>query len=172
MQWSNRYLLWLLHWQVNSLPCATWKPQNNSRPKGSLYWLKNNNNKKKTSFGKYWYNHHQCIHHSYQLQHYHCHQGSIIIITMTVTSMIIKISTTSFPDGSDLKKSMCNGGDLDLIPGLERSPGEGNGNSLQYSCLENSMDRGARKTIVHGVAKEWDTIEPLTLSFTTSLPLM
>ena len=47
-----------------------------------------------------------------------------------------------------------NAGDMDLIPGLGRSPGEGNGNPLQYSCLENPMDRGAWWAIVHGVAKE------------------
>ena len=44
--------------------------------------------------------------------------------------------------------------DSDLIPGSERSPGEGNGNPLQYSCLENSMDRGAWWAVVHGVVKE------------------
>ena len=48
--------------------------------------------------------------------------------------------------------------DMSLIPGLGRTPGEGNGNSLQYSCLENSMDRGAWKVTVHGVA-ESDTTE-------------
>ena len=48
-----------------------------------------------------------------------------------------------FPGGSDSKVSACNAGDPGLIPGLGRSPGEGNGNLLQYSCLENSMDRGA-----------------------------
>ena len=48
-----------------------------------------------------------------------------------------------FPGGSDGKESACNAGDLDLIPGLGRSPGEGPGNPLQDSCLENSMDRGA-----------------------------
>jgi len=48
-----------------------------------------------------------------------------------------------FPGGSDGKASACNVGDLDSIPGSGRSPGEGNGNPLQYSCLENSMDRGA-----------------------------
>ena len=48
-----------------------------------------------------------------------------------------------FPDGSDGKASACNVGDLGLIPGSGRSPGEGNDNSLQYSCLENSMDREA-----------------------------
>ena len=45
--------------------------------------------------------------------------------------------------GSDGKESACNAGDLGLIPGLGRSPGEGNGNPFQYSCLKNSMDRGA-----------------------------
>ena len=48
-----------------------------------------------------------------------------------------------FPGGSDGKASAYNAGDLCSIPGLGRSPGEGNGNPLQYSCLENSMDRGA-----------------------------
>ena len=57
------------------------------------------------------------------------------------------------PGGSDSKESACNAGDLALIPGSARSPGEGNGNSLQYSCLENSMDGGDWWTAVHGVAK-------------------
>ena len=48
-----------------------------------------------------------------------------------------------FPGGSDGKVSACNAGDLGSIPGLGRSPGEGNGNPLQHSCLENPMDRGA-----------------------------
>jgi len=48
-----------------------------------------------------------------------------------------------FPGGSDSKEFACNAGDLGLIPGLGRSPREGNGNLIQYSCLENSMDRGA-----------------------------
>ena len=58
-----------------------------------------------------------------------------------------------FPGGSDGKESACNAGDLSSIPGSERFPGEGNGNSLQYSCLENSLDRGAWWATVHGVAK-------------------
>ena len=58
-----------------------------------------------------------------------------------------------FPDGSDSKKSACNAEDLGLIPGLGRSPGEGNGNPLQYSGLENPMDRDAWKATVHGVTK-------------------
>ena len=71
---------------------------------------------------------------------------------------------TGFPDGSDSKESACNVGDLGLIRGTERSPGEGNGNPVQYSCLENPMDRGAWWATVHGVCKESDTTKRLTLS--------
>ena len=53
----------------------------------------------------------------------------------------------------DSKESACNVGDPGLIPKSGRSPGEGNGNPLQYSCLENSMDRRARQAAVHGVSK-------------------
>ena len=59
----------------------------------------------------------------------------------------------SFPDGSYGKESTCNGVDMDSIPGSRRPSGEGNGNPLQYSCLENSIDRGAWQATVHGVAK-------------------
>ena len=69
-----------------------------------------------------------------------------------------------FPGGSYGKESACNAGDPGSIPGLGRSPGEGNGNPIQYSCLENSMDRGAWWATVHGGHKESDTTEPLTLS--------
>ena len=55
-----------------------------------------------------------------------------------------------FPGVSDSKESAGNVEDLDSIPGLRRSPGEGAGNSLQYSCLENSMDRGAWQAAVWG----------------------
>ena len=58
-----------------------------------------------------------------------------------------------FPGGSDSKDSACSVGDLGSVPGLGRSPGEGNGNSLQYSGLENPRDRGASWATVHGVAK-------------------
>ena len=58
-----------------------------------------------------------------------------------------------FPGGSDAKASACSAGDPGSIPGLGRSPGEGNGNPLQYPCLENSMDKGACWAIVHEVAK-------------------
>ena len=59
-----------------------------------------------------------------------------------------------FLGGSDSKESVCNAGDLGLIPGSGRSPGEGKGNALQCSCLENSMDRGTWRATVHGVT-EW-----------------
>ena len=60
-----------------------------------------------------------------------------------------------FSGGSDGKESACNAGDLGLISGSGRSPGEGDGNLFQYSCLENPMDRGAWLATVHGVAKSW-----------------
>ena len=63
-----------------------------------------------------------------------------------------------FPSGSDSRESACNAGDLGLIPGSERSPGEGNGNPLQYSCLENSMGRGAWWDTVCGITKSWTGI--------------
>jgi len=56
-----------------------------------------------------------------------------------------------FPGGSVVKNLPANAGHMGSIPGSGRSPGGGNGNPLQYSCLENSMDRGARQTTVHGV---------------------
>ena len=55
--------------------------------------------------------------------------------------------------GSDSKESAYNAGNPGLIPGFGRSPGEGHGSPLQYSCLENSMDRGACRATVHGVVK-------------------
>ena len=57
--------------------------------------------------------------------------------------------------GSDGKESACNAGDAGSIPGSGRSPGEGNGNPFQYSCLEKSMDRGAWPATVLGVTKSW-----------------
>jgi len=60
-----------------------------------------------------------------------------------------------FPGSSVGKESACSAGDLRSVPGLLRSPGEGNGNPLQYPCLENLTDRGAWWAAVHGVAKSW-----------------
>ena len=57
--------------------------------------------------------------------------------------------------GSEVKAPACKAGDLSSIPGLGRSPGEGNGSPLQYFCLENPMDEGAWWATVHVVAKSW-----------------
>ena len=66
-----------------------------------------------------------------------------------------------FPGGSEVKASACNAGDLGSTPGLGRSPGERNGNPLQYSCLENPIDREAWWAILHWGSKESDTTERL-----------
>ena len=70
-----------------------------------------------------------------------------------------------FPGASEVKASACNAGDLGSIPGLGRSPGEGNGNPLEYSCLENPMDGGAWWATVHGVAKSWTRLTDFTFTF-------
>ena len=64
-----------------------------------------------------------------------------------------------FPGGSVVRNLPANAGDVGLIPGLGRSPRDGNGNPLQYSCLGNPVDRGAWWATVHGVAKESDTTQ-------------
>ena len=69
-----------------------------------------------------------------------------------------------FPGGSEVKASACNVGDLGLIPGSGRSPGEGNGNPFQYSCLENPMDGGAWWATVHGVTKSRTQLRDFTSS--------
>ena len=68
-----------------------------------------------------------------------------------------------FPGSSDGKESTCNERNVDSVPRMGRSPGEGNGYSLQYSFLENSMDRGASWATVQGVAKSWTQLR-LTFS--------
>ena len=60
-----------------------------------------------------------------------------------------------FPGGSVVENPPTNAEDAGSIPGLGRSPGEGNGNPLQYSCLENPMDRGVWQATVQGVTKSW-----------------
>ena len=67
----------------------------------------------------------------------------------------------SFPGGSEVKASACNAGDQ----GQEDSPGEGNGNPLQYSCLENPMDGGAWWATVHGVAKSQTQLSNFTFTY-------
>ena len=76
-----------------------------------------------------------------------------------------------FPGGSDGKESARKAGDLGSIPGSGRFPGERNGNLLQYSCLENSMDRGGWWATVHGIA-ESDTTVTNTFTFTELTPQM
>ena len=71
-------------------------------------------------------------------------------------------SQKGFPGGSEVKASACNAEDLGLIPESERSPGEGNGNPLQYSCLENPMDGGAWWATFHWVAKSQILLSNLT----------
>ena len=73
---------------------------------------------------------------------------------MTLASLT-KMRIEESSGGSDGKETTCNAGDLGSIPGLGRSPGEGNGYPLQYSCLENSMDRGDWQGTGHGVTKSW-----------------
>ena len=80
-------------------------------------------------------------------------------IPWTISSIVSQSQTRlgcfhfDFPDGSDGKESASNAGDLGLIPGLGRSPGGGNGNPLQYSCLENPLDGEAWQATVHGVRR-------------------
>ena len=89
----------------------------------------------------------------------HWQDFSGIVLTVDLTTSWLK---PVFPGGSEVKVSACNAGDLGSIPGSGRSPGEGNGNPLQYSCLENPMDRGAWWAIVHGVAKSWTRLSNFT----------
>ena len=76
-----------------------------------------------------------------------------------------------FPGGSDSKEYACNSGDPGLIPGSGRSPEEGNGNSLQYSCLENPMDRGAWQVTVLGLQRVRHDCVTNTSTFTYTLNL-
>ena len=73
------------------------------------------------------------------------------------------------PCGSEGKASACSAGDLGSIPGSGRSPGEGNGNPLQYSCLENPMDRGAWRATVHEVAESQTRLSNFMHTHTTGI---
>ena len=75
-----------------------------------------------------------------------------------LSNLAAAIQFIGLPQGLSGKESACNAGDaggVGLIPGSGGSPGEGNGNPLQYSCLENPMDRGARRATTHRVAENW-----------------
>ena len=80
-------------------------------------------------------------------------QVALVVKNLPANARDIRDVGSIFPGGSDGKEFACSAGDLSLIPGLGRSPREANGNPLQYSSLENSMDRGAWRAPVHGVAK-------------------
>ena len=79
----------------------------------------------------------------------------------------IILTVSKVDGGSGGKASAYNARDPGLIPGSERSPGEGNGNPLQYSCLENPMDGGAWLATVHGVAKSWTRLSDFTIHYST-----
>ena len=81
-------------------------------------------------------------------------------------NVVYYIDSLGFPGGSEVKVSACNAGDLVSIPGLGISPGEGNGNALQYSCLENPMDGGAWWSTVHGVVESQTRLSNFTHSLT------
>ena len=82
-----------------------------------------------------------------------------------VRGLLIVVAFLVVPGGSEGKASACNVGDPGFIPGLGRSPGEGNGNPLQYSCLENPMDGEAWWATVHGVAKSQTRLSDVTFSY-------
>ena len=79
-----------------------------------------------------------------------------MMVILTYVRWYLMVVLICFSDGSVVKNLSANAGDMDLIPGLGRSPGEGNGNQLQYSCLAQPMDRGAWWAAIHGIAKESD----------------
>ena len=79
---------------------------------------------------------------------------------------------TSFPGGSESKASACKAADLGSMPGCGRSPGGGNGNPLQYFCLENPMDGETWWATVHGVAKSWTQLSDFTFFYSFSIFLV
>ena len=93
----------------------------------------------------------KCIH-----AHVFIHPVSLCLLVGALNPLTFKVIIDMYPGGSDGKESACNAGatgDTGLIPGSGRSPGEGNGNPLQYSCLKNPMNRRAWKATVYGVLK-------------------
>ena len=90
--------------------------------------------------------------------------GDNYSILLWGTSFLFNI-TICVSGGSEGKESACSAGDLGSVPELRRSLGEGNGYLLQYSCLENSMDRGACLATVHGVAKSWTQLSDYHFHF-------
>ena len=94
---------------------------------------------------------------SHTLNHLYARKSSHLINT--------SFFSLGFPGGSEVKASACNVGDLGSIPWLGRSPGEGNGNPLQYSCLENPLDAGVWWATVHGVTNSQTRLSDFTFTF-------
>ena len=88
----------------------------------------------------------------------------MLIIAVVCGKKIRFLTFLGFPGSSNSKEFACNAGNQDSVSGLGRSSGEGNGNPLQYSCLENPMDRGARQARVHGVAKSQTRLGDFTFT--------
>ena len=86
-----------------------------------------------------------------------------------VNLYLSQILYLGFPGSSVVKTPSANAGEVGLISGLGRSTGDGNGNPLQYSCLENSMDRGAWQATVHGITKSKTRLSDFTSRHVTSL---
>ena len=98
------------------------------------------------------------------------HHSSKASVLQCLAFFMVQLShPLGFPGGSEVKAPASNEGDLGLIPGSGRSPGEGNGNPLQYSCLKNPMDRGAWGATVHGVAKSQTRLSDFTSLHLTSI---
>ena len=97
----------------------------------------------------------------------HLYCCSLFTHTMFLVQIQFISQYTCFPGDSDSNESACRAGDLGSIPGSGRSPGEGNGYPLYYSCLENSLDRGAWQAMVHGVANSQTRLKQLNTAHST-----
>ena len=93
-----------------------------------------------------------------------CLLGKLCIFILSSTAAITNNQHYNFPGGSESKESSCNAGEPGSSPGSGRSPGKGNGNPLQYSCMENFMDRGAWWAAVLGVAKSRTRLSDFTFT--------
>ena len=91
--------------------------------------------------------------------------GNKLQVADVFSLLYTKLKEPGFPGGSEVKASACNAGDVGSIPRLGRSPGKENGNPLQYSCLENPVDRGAWWATVHGVTKGRTRLSDFTFTF-------
>ena len=98
----------------------------------------------------------------YGITHIHIYSTIFIIIYILYIYIPIYVYIWGFPGGSEGKKSACNTGDLDSIPGLEKSPGGGHGNPFQYSCLENPHEQKSLAGCSPWSHKELDTTEGLS----------